>query len=212
MNTDTRASNDTITEAAAALLEVNRYAKQDPYSRSEIYQLKNEFLEWLFERGYCTGWNLHTLIKPEKNLVCFGCDGTGEGYGPSFADDDDDDFSDEEDICDLDGEEEDNDEEGDGAMNCYRCGGTGVYRTLPELRLEFVAFRFEVEGRRYTWHQPLEIVSWDFSSTPKYEDAGDWGANDDATLSSYETLAEVETAMAVIRRVITPVGGEEAAQ
>jgi hypothetical protein len=73
---------------------------------------------------------------------------------------------------------------------------------LPELRLEFLAFRFDIAGRRHTWHQPREIVSWDFLSAPKYEDAGDWHPNDDATPSSYESSAEVEDAMAVIRRVM----------
>jgi hypothetical protein len=46
---------------------------------------------------------------------------------------------------------------------CDYCYGTGWYR-CPET-LEFVAFRFDVAGRVYAWHQPRELVTWPFTLT-----------------------------------------------
>ena len=38
---------------------------------------------------------------------------------------------------------------------CWHCGGTGIYRTT--LLYQFV---FDVDGKRYIWHQPAALVWW----------------------------------------------------
>lgn len=47
--------------------------------------------------------------------------------------------------------------------DCYRCGGTGWYRK-QQTRV-FVAFRFQVGGRAYCWHQPGHLVNWPYEVT-----------------------------------------------
>lgn len=49
---------------------------------------------------------------------------------------------------------------GDG---CERCGGTGNYR--EDHSVSYVAFRFDVNGTRYSWHQPEHLLAF----TPKVE-------------------------------------------
>lgn len=39
---------------------------------------------------------------------------------------------------------------------CYKCGGTGVYATY-----KLHCFRFEVDGKRYSWHQPERLVQFE---------------------------------------------------
>lgn len=38
---------------------------------------------------------------------------------------------------------------------CQKCGGTGIYREIVLYR-----FTFDVGGRRITWHQPQDLVTW----------------------------------------------------
>jgi hypothetical protein len=45
--------------------------------------------------------------------------------------------------------------EGCDGDDCEKCHGTGVFRTVRLLR-----FVFHVGGRRYTWHQPQDLVNW----------------------------------------------------
>lgn len=47
--------------------------------------------------------------------------------------------------------------------NCMRCGGTGVF--APPKRLQFVIFRFQVEGKHYCWHQPYNLVRFPIVTT-----------------------------------------------
>jgi hypothetical protein len=59
---------------------------------------------------------------------------------------------------------------GCGGNGCGRCDGTGVHHTL-----EFVAFRFEVGGKAYCWHQPRYLVDTvrmkvAYTEEPKYWD------------------------------------------
>lgn len=46
---------------------------------------------------------------------------------------------------------------------CPRCNGTGVYGTSCD-RVSIV-FRFEIDGHRYTWHQPEKLVNFTFTLT-----------------------------------------------
>lgn len=38
---------------------------------------------------------------------------------------------------------------------CYKCGGTGIYRQHT-----LYHFRFEIDGRPFSWHQPAGLVDW----------------------------------------------------
>jgi hypothetical protein len=38
---------------------------------------------------------------------------------------------------------------------CYKCGNTGVYRTV-----ELVEFVFLLGDRRFVWHQPRDLIDW----------------------------------------------------
>ena len=59
-------------------------------------------------------------------------------------------------------------DDGHGAGTCWKCGGTGIYRQHL-----LYAFRFDVNGRTYTWHQPKDLVTWpvppDFAPITEYE-------------------------------------------
>lgn len=59
-------------------------------------------------------------------------------------------------------------DDGHGAGTCWKCGGTGIYRQHL-----LYAFRFDVNGRTYTWHQPKDLVNWavqpDFAPIVEYE-------------------------------------------
>lgn len=39
---------------------------------------------------------------------------------------------------------------------CYKCDGSGIYRQHT-----LYLFRFSVDGRRFAWHQPGSLVTWD---------------------------------------------------
>jgi hypothetical protein len=38
---------------------------------------------------------------------------------------------------------------------CWRCGGTGIYKTVP-----LYAFDFTIADRPYQWHQPVDLCPW----------------------------------------------------
>jgi len=44
------------------------------------------------------------------------------------------------------------------ACSCHRCNGTGIFR--PALEDRYIVMSFVVEGRRYTWHQPEELIDY----------------------------------------------------
>lgn len=88
-------SNDAVEAAAEALFSLNRYAKHDSCTakhKTEIYELKNQFIEWSVNNGYLTGWNKHYITQPEKTIECFcvqrgywGCDRCDEGVYRRFS-------------------------------------------------------------------------------------------------------------------------------
>ena len=58
---------------------LNRYAKHRTCSRAnqtEIYDLKNRFVELLYTRGCCTACWIHVLVLPAKR--CNACYGSGD--------------------------------------------------------------------------------------------------------------------------------------
>jgi len=58
--------------------------------------------------------------------------------------------------------------DGHGPGTCWKCGGTGIYRQHV-----LVLFRFDVNGRFYSWHQPKDLgtcpVRPDFVPVTEYE-------------------------------------------
>lgn len=44
------------------------------------------------------------------------------------------------------------------APECHRCFGTGWY--LPPRTVRLYAFYFSIGGRKYSWHQPADLVTW----------------------------------------------------
>jgi hypothetical protein len=73
---------EALPEAAAMLFSLNRYAKHRTCAapnRVEIYQLKNEFIRLLYERGYCTTAWVHRLTWGEQ--LCRECGGEGGADG-----------------------------------------------------------------------------------------------------------------------------------
>jgi hypothetical protein len=76
------------------------------------------------------------------------------------------------------------------ADTCHKCGGTGVYREH-----ELLCFRFSINGRRYSWHQPREFWSTvqPQEHDGEYKPEGDRGAvylNDFAYELACETIAQ----------------------
>jgi hypothetical protein len=57
---------------------------------------------------------------------------------------------------------------------CRRCNGTGIYRKGSTLT--FVCFRFDVGGRSYCWHQPDELVNFEYRCT---KTAAKWESSED---------------------------------
>lgn len=82
-------------------------------------------------------------------------------------------------------------------------------RSCPSSGWRFVAFRFELDGRSYTWHQPEELVRWDYSAVPQYQDANDWQPEAERPLElSRRQFAQTK---ALIRWVLArPLGTKEA--
>jgi hypothetical protein len=52
---------------------------------------------------------------------------------------------------------------------CRRCGGSGVYKKARTVT--FVCFRFEMDGKTYCWHQPEDLVWFDYEVTA---DSSEW--------------------------------------
>lgn len=129
---------DAVPMAARAMFNLNRYAKHrtcTAANRAEIYELKDRFVEVLYQLGYAVRVYHHELELPGK--PCFGCDGSGDA------------FSDGGDIT------------AENDFTCHRCGGTGWYRAPDVAR--FVCFEFTIDGDRYSWHQPKELVAFKYA-------------------------------------------------
>lgn len=74
---------DALKDACEAMFSLNRYAKHGSCSadhRATIYDLKNDLVEHLVGAGYLVGRGQHEIVKPERELVCFRCEGTGEDW------------------------------------------------------------------------------------------------------------------------------------
>lgn len=56
-------------------------------------------------------------------------------------------------------------------LGCERCNFTGEYRRTRE-PLVYIAFRFEIEGRKFAWHQSQALVTWSVTLTPLPAGAG----------------------------------------
>jgi hypothetical protein len=68
-----------VPEASAGLFSLNRFCKHDACSwqyREEIYELKNRFVQLLYQAGYCTAAWEHRMVLAAK--VCRACGGTGD--------------------------------------------------------------------------------------------------------------------------------------
>lgn len=49
--------------------------------------------------------------------------------------------------------------------HCPKCGGTGIFREN-----ELYTFYFQIGGRRYSWHQPGDLVNWPVQLTDRQVD------------------------------------------
>ena len=92
----------------------------------QIYELKNEFIRYLYQHGYCTEVKLHL-----QKRICHACDGTGEHWS---------------------------------GEDCWKCNGTRVYAVT-----RLLAFRFEIHGTRYAWHQLEKLIDYPVELTPDIE-------------------------------------------
>ena len=127
-------SNLTVSESIVlgcdALFRINRVAKRRNCSdmRDNIYNMKNEWIRFLYCAGYCDRCVHHTVQVKEKS--CYRCD----GFGTDYSDDE-----------------------------CWQCAGTGRFQEAEVLT--YVLFSFDIEGIRYTWHQPIEDVNFVYGLT-----------------------------------------------
>ncbi len=113
----------------------------------QIYDLKNELIKQLYQRGYAR----EVLLHKQKRL-CRSCGGTGEHWN---------------------------------GEPCFRCDN-GVYAVT-----ELYAFRFEIGGRCYKWHQLKKLVDYPIALTsplpadwqaPQFDDQEDILKMEDAWL------------------------------
>jgi hypothetical protein len=96
-----------------------------------------------------------------------------------------------------------------GEDGCRRCNYTEVHRTLPERVLSFVVLRFAVGGKTFTWHQPDDLVLFDYESkAPKLDTTGDdWTPERDKPIEMAKS--KFARAKALIRWVMTGPGVQQ---
>ena len=81
---------EAIVEGCATMFRLNRAAKAGGmFDREEIYALKNRWIQFLYEAGYCDRCEIHDRQHEEKKCYrccsvtvaddedCYSCDGTG---------------------------------------------------------------------------------------------------------------------------------------
>jgi hypothetical protein len=136
---------DALLPACEAMFNLNRYAKHDSCrSREEIYDLKNQLVALLYQQGACIECLAHERHLPEK--ICRACDGTGVSERDPYLDEIEEDFG-----VELVGNTDE---------KCLRCRGTGIY--LPAKTLRDIAFKFMVCGRMFAWHQPDDLIDFEY--------------------------------------------------
>ena len=131
-----------LKDACEALFNLNRYAKHDRCTRPHRDRIY--CLKSAFIKNlYEAGLIDRVAIHSAiaSPLQCNRCQGTGD-FGRYWR--------------------------YDTGRECHKCHGTGIWRSKTELR--FVVFSLEVDGQRYSWHQPEEYVDWKFEETPPTED------------------------------------------
>lgn len=135
-----------LLDACRAMFNLNRYCKH-PWclnqDRTEIYGLKNRLIRILYQGGYSTEVCRHEIRHPPQK--CRDCNGKGK-YPFRWDDDPDGVFDDDED-----------------EVTCDRCDGTGIWRG-PRSTYG-IAFRFNVKGEHFSWHQPEELIGFPVSMT-----------------------------------------------
>ena len=57
-------------------------------------------------------------------------------------------------------------------LGCERCAYTGIWK--PAEQVEFLCFRFEVHGKRFSWHQPARLAAWVPDAVIAEEPDADW--------------------------------------
>lgn len=108
-----------VTVAAEWMYRLNVFARSTGRHSivDQVYELKNEFIKYLYQRGYCTEVKLH-----KQKRECHACGGTGEYWT---------------------------------GEDCWKCDGTGVFAWT-----RLYAFRFDINGHRYAWHQLEKLIDY----------------------------------------------------
>jgi hypothetical protein len=153
--------NDPALVACQAMFRLNRYAmllRRKSAERDRLYEMKNQMVRLLFDQGRCAACSTDI-----QELSCRHCQaGISHWWDSPWGDDWD---------------EAEHDPHG---HSCEWCNGTGVYKTITLYR-----FVFDVDGRRFVWHQPSALVSWpvnvDASQSREYADRPRDLARDDLT-------------------------------
>ena len=123
--------------AANCLYALNRYALHAAERHKRlVYRLKNIFIEHLYTGGSTRWVKVHPVHLQAQILKCHSCEGGIH--------------------CGYRGRPE----------RCYRCKGTGIYRTV-----RLYCFQFTITGRdgrvaTYTWHQPAALVRFAVLAMP----------------------------------------------
>lgn len=79
--------SDAIEDVCFSMFNLNRYCKYDScniYNREEIYNLKNNLIEYLYRNNYCSKVYLHS--KPHDK-TCYRCKGSGVFFEMGYLDD-----------------------------------------------------------------------------------------------------------------------------
>ncbi len=126
-----------IADGCRSLFNLNRFAKHVACSRYVREEIYR-LKNPIIEILYRNGFCTDCYLHRSRlpSKPCSSCAGTG-----CWLADFEDDFDD----------------------SCMKCGGTGIYR--PEREVIFVCFKFAVGGETYCWHQPQDIVRFQYSLT-----------------------------------------------
>lgn len=85
----------------------------------------------------------------------------------------------------------------DGGQACHECGGDGVYQAAKVLTL--VCFRFDVLGRTYCWHQPNDLVTFEYRVTA---DSSRWQPEDNDEKTVLMDASQLAGAEELLRWII----------
>jgi hypothetical protein len=173
---------EALPDACEYLFNLNRYAKHESCSDQNRDDIYDLKTE-LVALLYRHGYCTECYLHTSELAAksCWSCDGTGTWES----------------------------DWGDYSDKCWKCNGSGVY--LNAKTLTFVCFRFNVAGQTYCWHQPEDLVLFNYEVTAE---SSTWTPGDEEkpiTLSKAKFAVAKDLLRWVVSSAATEIGRSAAA-